>query len=331
MSDPPSGRARIDAALAAAGIRRALVPIPVPVPPTNAWIVGTGEVTMVDCGALYGDAEARLAAPLAKGERVREVLVTHGHPDHHGAAQSLVARHGCKVFCHAFDAPAVRSFGGVIEGRYRTWAKAAKEHGAPEALVSRMGEHYARIAKMGADVSMVETLEAGTRVKAGRLDLEVLHLPGHTAGSLAFIDRRARLLFSGDTVLPGITPNPFFEGISDHPSGPGPFLESLGSLRALDVDIVLPGHGLPLTNLRDVLGEYEGQHAARRAAILEALRARRSASVFEVVQQLFPGASSLDRWLAFAEVFGHLQHLESMGKVERETAGAGRTAWRISR
>jgi glyoxylase-like metal-dependent hydrolase (beta-lactamase superfamily II) len=329
VSDPPSGRAGIGAALAAAGIRRALVPIPVPVPPTNAWILGTGKVTMVDCGALHGDAEARLAAPLARGERVRAVLVTHGHPDHHGAAQSVVAKHGAKVFCHAYDAPAVRSFGGVIEGRYRTWAKAATEHGAPEALVAKMGEHYARIAKMGADVGAVELLTDGTHVKAGDLDLEVLHLPGHTAGSLGFLDRRARILFSGDTVLPGITPNPFFEGISDHPSGPGPFLESLRKLQALEVDLVLPGHGEPLTNLRQVLDDYAGHHATRQAAIAEAVRARGAASAFEVVQALFPGARSLDVWLAFAEVFGHLQYMESLGAVERDAA-AGRTVWRGS-
>lgn len=315
-----------EAVLRAAGVRRALIPVPVPVPPTNAWVIGEGEVTMVDAGALYGDAEARLSAVLAPGERVKQLVITHGHPDHHGAAAWLAARNGCEAFCHPFDAPSVRAFGGTIQRRFELWAAAARENGAPAALVDRMGAHYKRIASMGADLPGVRPLEGGARVDAGGRTLEVLHLPGHTAGSLALLDRKNRILFSGDTVLPGITPNPFFDGISDHPSGPGPFLASVRALRDLDVRLVLPGHGEPLTNLTEVVDSYERHHAERRGLITKRLAARAPATAFEIVESLFPGASALDQWLAFAEVFGHLQYMETLGQVERLAAHGG-TAW----
>jgi glyoxylase-like metal-dependent hydrolase (beta-lactamase superfamily II) len=321
---------RAAARLKALGIRRAKIPLPVPVPPTNAWVLGKGAVTMVDCGALWGDAEALLHAPLSKGERVERLLVTHGHPDHHGAAAMLVARHGCAVACHTFDASAVREFGATLALRYDRWARAARESGAPGELIRRMDAHYQAIGSLGSDVKVVTPLEGGVRLQAGDLELEVIHLPGHTAGSLAFLARRERLLFSGDSVLPGITPNPFFQGLYEEASGPGPFLKSLEKLRGLDVDLVLPGHGEPLGDLNAVLDRYERHHRERREAILAFLARQKRATGFEIVTELFPRASRLDQWLAIAEVLGHLQHLESMGRVER-AAGGGRTEWRVSR
>jgi glyoxylase-like metal-dependent hydrolase (beta-lactamase superfamily II) len=285
---------------------------------------------MVDCGVLYEDAEARLAGALAPGERVEKLLITHGHPDHHGAAAWLAARHGCAVMCHAYDAPAVKGFASVIGERFSKWSQAAREHGASEALVARMAGHYAKIAGFGADLERVELIEGGGRVEAGGRTLEVVHVPGHTAGSLAFFDRKRKVLFSGDTVLPGITPNPFFDGISDHPSGPGPFLESVARLRALDVAVVLPGHGEPITDMARVLDGYERHHEARRAAIGAFLRRRGPATAMDAVEHLFPGAGPLDLWLAFAEVLGHLQYMETLGLASRTAGPAGRTSWKAA-
>lgn len=321
MTPAEADTARLDSTLRRAGVRRAKIEVPVPVPPTNAWMVGEGEVTLVDCGPLWGDALERLRAPLSGRERVARLLVTHGHPDHHGAAAALVKAHGCAVNCHGFDARAVREFHATLAHRYATWAKAARENGMPESVVAPMAHHYRALDGMGDDVGEVRSLEDGERIEAGALTLEVIHLPGHTAGSVAFLARKERLLFSGDSVLPGITPNPFFEGLFEKPSGPGPFLESVGRLRGIPVDWVLPGHGEPLSDLPAVLDLYERHHAERRAAILAALRGRLGATGFEVVETLFPGASRIDMWLAMAEVFGHLQRLEAQGEVERGSPG----------
>lgn len=318
---------RLSERLLNADVRRAKLKIPVPVPPTNAWFIGRPETTLIDCGPLWGDALERLAEGLGVGSRLRRLLVTHGHPDHHGAANALSRLHGCKVACHPFDAPAVREFRGTLEHRYKTWSKAARTNGMPEGIVAPMADHYRALALMGADQREVEPLHDGLRIEAGPLVLEVLHLPGHTAGSVAFLAKRERLLFSGDSVLPGITPNPFFEGLFEEASGPGPFLESMAKLRTLPVDFVLPGHGEPLTGLAEVVASYERHHRERRKAILGVLRARGAASGFEVVEVLFPGVTRIDQWLAMAEVLGHLQHLTGLGEVEESQAG-GRLLWR---
>jgi hydroxyacylglutathione hydrolase len=75
-----------------------------------------------------------------------------------------------------------------------------------------------------------------------RLGLEVIKTPGHTPGSVCFYSKLDRLLISGDTVF-----SEGYFGRTDTPGGDnGQMLESLSKLSKLEVDVLLPGHGMPL-------------------------------------------------------------------------------------
>ena len=91
-------------------------------------------------------------------------------------------------------------------------------------------------------IPAVELAEGG-RVKFGEIDLEVLHTPGHTEGSVCLLDRTNGLLLSGDTLFAGSW------GRTDLPGGSDPQMaESLGRLSGLDERLrVLPGHGAATT------------------------------------------------------------------------------------
>ena len=86
-------------------------------------------------------------------------------------------------------------------------------------------------------------LAEGGRVRFGEIDLEVLHTPGHTEGSVCLLDRTNGLLLSGDTL--------FAEswGRTDLPGGSeAQMAESLGRLAGLDGRLrALPGHGAATT------------------------------------------------------------------------------------
>jgi glyoxylase-like metal-dependent hydrolase (beta-lactamase superfamily II) len=91
-------------------------------------------------------------------------------------------------------------------------------------------------------IPAVELAEGG-RVKFGEIDLEVLHTPGHTEGSVCLLDRTSGLLLSGDTLFAGSW------GRTDLPGGSEEQIaESLGRLAGLDDALrVLPGHGSTTT------------------------------------------------------------------------------------
>lgn len=322
---------RVAKRLRGAGVRLIRLALPVPVPPANVYLVGTGKLAMVDCGPRWKDGWKRVVKRLAPGEKVSQLLVTHGHVDHHGAAAQAVRDLDCTPRSHPLDLPAVRDFEKVLRERYTRWAQVAREAGMPQGTIQRMEGHYLFLNSLGEDAPRVEPIEHGARIEVDGSSLEALHVPGHTAGSMVFLDRERRLLFSGDTVLPGITPNPFFEGLAPGPSGPETFLASIAKLRDLPVDLVLPGHGEPFADLAGRLTDYERHHRDRQQAIHTFLHQKGEGSAFSVVERLFPGVGQVDQWLALAEVVGHLQMMERAGRVERAGGKGGVVSWRPAR
>ncbi|MCL4534553.1 MAG: MBL fold metallo-hydrolase [Bacteroidetes bacterium] len=92
-------------------------------------------------------------------------------------------------------------------------------------------------------------LEDGERVRFGEVELKVIHVPGHTPGSIALL--AGSRLFGGDTVFPG---GP------GHTRSPEDFQQIVASIRDRilplpDVTRVLPGHGAG-TTVREVREEY---------------------------------------------------------------------------
>jgi glyoxylase-like metal-dependent hydrolase (beta-lactamase superfamily II) len=82
-------------------------------------------------------------------------------------------------------------------------------------------------------------LAEGSRIRFGEIDLQVLHTPGHTEGSVCLLAESERLLFTGDTLFAGAWGRIDLTGGSEEQ-----MIESLSRLGTMDQDLrVLPGHG----------------------------------------------------------------------------------------
>jgi glyoxylase-like metal-dependent hydrolase (beta-lactamase superfamily II) len=149
--------------------------------------------------------------------RARKVLLTHHHVDHMGGAAYLVENTRATLACHDDDAP-------FVDGRAK----------APMPALMRLffRVHPAPVATI---------LKDGDRVGA----LEVLHAPGHTPGEVVFYEPARKILFSGDAVVERkgrlTLPAPRFA------SNISQAVQSLTRLRALDAEMLLPGHGIPVS------------------------------------------------------------------------------------
>ena len=180
------------------------------------WCAETQEAAIVDPG---GDAEKIKQAVAEKGVNVKQILLTHGHLDHVGAAAELAAHYAVKIIGpQKLDA---------------FWLE-----GLP--AQSRMFG-LAECAPLTPD----RWLEEGESVEVGNVRLDILHCPGHTPGHIVFFDAEGRLLVSGDVIFKGGV------GRSDFPQGNHQALiDSItDKLLPLGDDVTfIPGHG-PMSTL----------------------------------------------------------------------------------
>jgi len=215
------------------------------------WDWGAG-LTVVDSGVV-GSAEAILAAVAEMGrglEDVREIVLTHYHDDHRGGAAELARRTGARVAAHRAEAPVIRGerpqtpptltdferpiAEGVLAGMAPPDASGVGGEPRPlEVLARRL------VASALPPVEVQREVEDGDAV--GDVGLMV-HIPGHTAGSIAVLVPALGVLFTGDTlashegrVIPGV-----------FNVDRAALLDSIRQVAKLDFEVACFGHGEPV-------------------------------------------------------------------------------------
>ena len=134
--------------------------------------------------------------------------------------------------------------------------------------------------------------------------LRVLELPGHSDDHLAFVAGRAG--FTGDAVLG--------EGSVFVASQLARYLDGLRALRALDLDVLCPGHGPPVWDVRGKLDGYLEHRADRERRLLEAL-ARGLSSEDELLDAAWGDAPATLREFAAMSLRAHLDKLRAEGRA----------------
>jgi glyoxylase-like metal-dependent hydrolase (beta-lactamase superfamily II) len=276
----------------------------------------------------FADLQTRLEAAGIPLARVHTVVVTHSHPDHFGGAARLRHETGAEIVTH--------------ESFQLWWDPAAPDGEDPEAsagLEEAVGD-LVRPTPWGGEYRMTQDsirqmrtnlrgafgaprptvrLADAQVVRLGRRDWVAVHTPGHTPDHLCLLDPDAGTFFSGDHVLPTITPHISGLGESDDPLAE--FFASLDRVAGLaDVRVALPAHGQPFADLAGRVADIRKHHEERLARLTVASESLgRMASVHELMQHLF----SERAWgsMAESETYAHLQHLHRLGRADTSWQG----------
>src|SRR5207302_2182698 len=140
----------------------------------------------------------------------------------------------------------------------------------------------------------------GDRLEFDGFDLEFLHLPGHTAGHICPFHRDGGVLFSGDTLILHITPNPLLEPDPEDPSERRrsliEYLQTLDELAALPLSIVHPGHGEAISDPHALIEAMRAHHR-ERADDLAARLGGEPKTGWQLALELFPGVTAFDNFL----------------------------------
>ena len=315
------------AAAARAGIHRLAIPTPFQVGRVNAYLIEDSPLTLLDSGPNSAKAMDELEQALAaRGHAVEDLellIVTHQHIDHFGLASILARRSGAEVAALDLLAPYLARFGQEAESDDRFAEAIMLRHGIPADVVT-------------AEVS--RPLAHGAELPLRDRTLEVLHRPGHSPSDTVFLDRSRSILLAADHLIKHISSNPLLARplarsaepvdapppADERPRALLTYLASLEQTRAMELSLVLPGHGQPIVDHAALIDERFRLHR-RRAEKIRALIATRAATAHEIAHELWGNVAVTQAYLTLSEVLGHLDMLLAEGRaVERESGGVVR-------
>ncbi|MBW3570937.1 MAG: MBL fold metallo-hydrolase [Gemmatimonadetes bacterium] len=314
----------------APGVHRISVPLPFPPREVAAWVIeGDDGHVLVDTG--IDTPPARGALRDAAGElgvtpgSLRHVVLTHAHIDHYGLAGPVRAWSGARVCIHAREEELAL---GWVHG-WPTDRAAVADHfracGIPAPLADALLAASDRIHQRYEYCPPDEVLCGERGPLPGAAGWEWILTPGHSPGHVTVYHAGTRILIVGDHVLPRISPNIGADLYAENPLAD--YLGSLGRLRELPVELVLPSHGEPFRDLAGRIDWIVAHHEARTAQTLDALDRPRTA--FEVTLRLFPDLPPDNFLHALREARAHLMYLRGLGAVERDVRDGvnGLEAW----
>ena len=312
----------------APGVHWLRMPLPFALDHVNLWLLEDGPgLALVDTGlgdpatrAVWEDLLPRLGRPLTR------ILVTHFHPDHLGNAHWLSARTGAPISMSAAEFLLAHAIHGQTAG-YTVAAMVDhfRSHGlGPGACASlqALGNTFA----LGAPVLPTTTrrlLDGDREVIDGEPWVAIAghgqspeHISLHAPGK--------GILISGDLLLPRITTNVSVSAVAPEEDAVGRFLASIRRFQGLGEGVlVLPSHGRPFRGAGARVAQLEAHHRQRDQLILEALD--RPRCIAELLPVLFNRELDGHEILfGMGEAIAHLNHLVSLGAVDRWTGADGR-------
>jgi glyoxylase-like metal-dependent hydrolase (beta-lactamase superfamily II) len=304
------------------------VPVPIPGNPLAYTLVYVLESergpVLIDAGWNHPDAWHALDAGLAAfGLAVADVygvVVTHYHPDHAGLSGRVREESGAWVAMHRDDVTVVRAFHEMIaRDGDRTWELGAlRRAGADEA---ELAQHRKR-QRVDPPAIPDRELSDGELVDLPGRKLRVVWTPGHSPGHICLHLEDADRIFTGDHVLPRITPHigiypydlPDVDPLSD-------FLSSLERVATIPASEVLPAHQYRFTGLADRAQAIIDHHEERLAEVT-ALLADGPRTLWEIAAGLhwrdpWPDMPLQSRQMAAGEAAAHLRTLERRAIARR--------------
>ena len=274
---------------------------------TGVYLVGVGEVAVIDPGPRIDAHLDAVLSALAPGERITHILVTHTHTDHTAAVPVLQERTGAVTVGFGPHGPVAERdpLEVVTFDDYLTEA----EREAFDQAWRETPDHFKR---EGPDIEFVPDVVVadGAVISGGGWSIEVVHTPGHTSNHVCFGLTAERVLFTGDHVMAWAT------SVISPPDGDlCDYLASLERLLQRSDDRYWPTHGPAVENPHARVRAILDHRRHREAQIVAALRDR-SATINDLVPGMY---AEVDKrlWRAAANsVYAHLLALHRQGRAD---------------
>ena len=296
---------------------------------TNAYLIDGSEGNLlIDTGWNTPEAFSALGEELKSNgfdfSDISQIVITHLHPDHYGLAGRIRELSGAKLALSEIEAR-------LLDRRYVNMSILVEEvshllraHGTPQSELSQLSQASMPVRELVIPAKPDIKLKDGQKVSMNPFEFKALLTPGHSPGHICLYEPERKFLFTGDHILPDITPN-----VGLHPqSGANPlgdYINSLKSLTELEVSFVFPGHGSVFSGLGQRIDVLLRHHQQRMTDILNVIRDDPK-TAYQIATEIpwvpdeggvnFQDLPPLDKRLAVLETLAHLQLLATEGKAK---------------
>jgi len=305
---------------AQAGVHAISLPTPFTVGRVNSYLIDDEPLTLFDVGPRSAETLKELEAGIeAHGHRLADVeliVLSHQHIDHFGLAAEVQRRSGAQIAALDILAPYLEDFEQAIRLDLDFSADLMRRHGYPEETIATAHAVAGIFNSWAHSVEVHRPLVAGSTIELRDRRLEVLHRPGHSASDTVLHDAERRLALVADHLIRHISSNPLISRPlpgqdmrdSRHPHALLSYKQSLRATREMALDVVLSGHGEPITDHVALIDERIAGYQRRAAKIRTQLEGGER-TAYEVATELWGNIAVTEAFATLSSVLGHVDLL----------------------
>lgn len=251
-----------------------------------------------------------------KNIELKDIIITHHHPDHVGAAGYLQNKYHANIHMGKIEEQLALTH--VDESAVNKLPEYYYKSGVPEAKGREMSENTREFTSVVTPYPKVTNYITEQKdYKIGNEIYKPYVVPGHSDGLITFYNKKNKVLISTDHILPRITPNIsyWYQGDSNPLQS---YFNSLNRMKDLTIDYVIPSHGEPFYDGTKRINELIAHHEERCDYLLSIL-SQKKLNVYQVSKALFPFELSVHELrFAIGETVAHLEYLRRRGDCKRD-------------
>lgn len=212
----------------------------------NVTIIKDRKNALIDCGSKK-DPGTRYLTRIFKSlgiESIDKIIITHSHVDHCQNAGDLAEKFGAEIIAHVNAVPILKRTDEISIDTFEFWELIEETY--PLIMRGRFSWLYRRLIVLGYNLLMygqgkkieeITAVQEGDTIELGRTILEVIFTPGHSSDSISLLDRKQKIIFTGDM----IAWTPYIHTTIDD------FRHSIKKIlsRSNDIKLAVRGHGRP--------------------------------------------------------------------------------------